>query len=319
MADDKTPLKTKTHKDYYQILRVKPDATADQIQSAYCVLYERYGPNAPLDSWDSETLARMFTDVKDAYEVLSNPVKRQDYDRNLALSRKQTGDVRALWTKVAALEPGPAPDAIPTQVQALSLEVTVEVTMKEAVKGTKRTLDITDPTPCQDCAGMKPVTRMQCTTCRGLTYFNVDRKEEIELSPGMYEGMEIRKSELGRYDLRAHTYGDLVLKIKVKAHPFLSLSGKDVTCTVPVTVYEALLGAEIEVPTATGRVMMKIQALTQPGRVYRLKGLGLGGGDQLVAIELVLPQSLSTEELAMYRKLKELYKEPNPRNKRFPK
>jgi molecular chaperone DnaJ len=264
-------------------------------------------------------MVRIFKDVSDAYQVLSNPAKRKDYDRNLAINKQQAGDVRALWNKVTSFAPNADSEGKQAQIQALSLEISTDVTMKEAVKGGKRVFDISDPTPCEECADMKPVTRMQCSTCRGLGYFNVDRKEEVDLPPGMYDGMEIRKPEVGRYDLRAGRYGDLVIKVAVRQHPYLSLSGKDVTCTAPVNVYEALLGAEIEVPTTTGKVMMKIQPLTQPGRVYRLKGLGLAGADQLVTIEVVLPQSLSTEELAHYRKLRELYKEPNPREKRFPK
>jgi DnaJ-class molecular chaperone len=145
----------------------------------------------------------------------------------------------------------------------------------------------------------------------------VERVEEIDLPTGLYDNMEIRKPDQGRFDLRANRHGDLIIKIKVKPHPFLSILGRDVTCTVPVTIYEAVLGAEIEAPTATGRVVMKIQPLTQPGRVYRLKGLGLAGADQLVTIDIVMPQNLSGEEVALFRKLKELSKEPNPREAMF--
>lgn len=321
VEDYKSRLKTKTHKDYYQILRIRPDSTADQIETAYCNLYDKYGPNASLDAADSEAMVRIFKDISDAYEVLSDPLKRNTYDRNLAATQKQTGDVRALWTKVTASF-GP-PDANgqgpQAQIQALSLEIVTDITLKEAVKGAQRIFDISDPTPCHDCAGLKPVTRMQCGTCRGLGYFNVDRKEEIDLPPGLYDGMEIRKPELGRFDMRAGKHGDLVIKVRIKEHPYLGLADKDITCLVPVTLYEAILGAEIEVPTATGRVMMKIQPLTQPGRVYRLKGLGLGGADQLVTIEVTIPATISGEELSLFRKLKEMNREPNPRDKRFPK
>ena len=110
---------------------------------------------------------------------------------------------------------------------------------------------------------------MACPTCRGLGYFNIERNEEIDLPAGLYDNLEIRKPEQGRYDLRAARNGDLILKIKLKPHPVLHVLGRDVTLTVPVTIYEALLGAEIEVPCATGKVVMKIQPLTQSGRVYR--------------------------------------------------
>jgi len=79
----------------------------------------------------------------------------------------------------------------------------------------------------------------------------------------------------------------------------------------------SVLGSEIEVPCATGKVVMKIQPLTQSGRVYRLKGLGLAGADQLVTIDVQIPQVLSSEEVSLYRKLKELSREPSPRESMF--
>jgi DnaJ-class molecular chaperone len=144
----------------------------------------------------------------------------------------------------------------------------------------------------------------------------VERYEELDLPAGLYEGLEIFKPEQGRYDVRAGRNGDLIVKIKLLKHPLLSTNGKDITCAVPVTIYEALLGAEIEAPCATGKVKMKIQPLTQPGRVYRLKGLGLGG-DQLVTIEVMLPARLSADEVTAYKRLRDNYHEPNPREKYF--
>jgi DnaJ-class molecular chaperone len=204
----------------------------------------------------------------------------------------------------------------PPPALALSMEIDVTVTLKEAFKGCKKTITITDPVTCSECAGMKPVARMQCTQCRGVGTYNVERYEELDLPAGLYEGLEIFKPEQGRYDVRAGRNGDLIVKIKLLKHPLLSTNGKDITCAVPVTIYEALLGAEIEAPCATGKVKMKIQPLTQPGRVYRLKGLGLGG-DQLVTIEVMLPARLSADEVTAYKRLRDNYHEPNPREKYF--
>jgi DnaJ-class molecular chaperone len=99
----------------------------------------------------------------------------------------------------------------------------------------------------------------------------------------------------------------------LRAHQFLQVLGRDVTCTVPVTIYEAVLGAEIEVPTATGKVIMKIQPRTQAGRVYRLKGLGLAGADQLVTVEVTTPQQLNDEELRLWQRLQNMSQDANPR------
>ncbi len=322
MNEEKSKPKTNTHKDYYAILKVRSDYSTEQIEDAYYKLYEKYGPNAPLDGKSAEEVEsslKMYQEITDAFEVLSNQLKREEYDRQMERRKQQSGDVRALWSKVTSFgSSGSNSSAGETEskqpkIQALAYEVQAEITLKEAIKGTKFSFTIADPTPCEDCAGLKPVNRMQCPTCRGLGYFNVDREEELTLPPNMFEGMEIRKPELGRYDLRAQHNGDLIIKIRIKPHPSLTILGNDLLCNVPLSLYEAILGAEIQIPTATGKGFLKVQPLTQPGRIYRLKGLGLGGGDQLVKIEVVLPQKLSGEEVALFKKLRESYKEPNPR------
>jgi DnaJ-class molecular chaperone len=193
----------------------------------------------------------------------------------------------------------------------------LDVTLKEAVKGCHRQLTVTDPKACEECVNLKPVNRMQCQTCRGVGYFNVDRRVELDLPKGLYDDMEIRKTGLGKWDIRANANGDLVIKIKLRQHPVLGVLGRDITVNVPVTLYEAMLGAEIEVPTATGRVVMNIKPLTQPGRVYRLKGLGLGGADQLITIDVIIPDKLTAEEVQLFQKLRQMSKEPNPRKSLF--
>jgi molecular chaperone DnaJ len=333
MEEEKTKTKNLAAKDLYLVLKVRPDATIDQIEEAYVHCYDEFGPNAQVDDKSVEELDVMyktFQECADAYEVLSDPRRREEYDKNYQNhhSKRQaqatTGEKKALWSKVTSPFTGAGnttvePEGKGPRIQALAYEVTADISLREAMKGTKFSFTISDPTPCEDCAGMKPVNRMQCATCRGLGYFNVDREEEIDLPPNVYDGMEIRKNELGRYDLRAQRNGDLIIKIKVREHPHLAFVGNDLQTNVPVSIYEAMLGAEIEVPTATGKVVMKIQPLTQPGRIYRLKGLGLAGGDQLVKIEIVLPQKLSGEEVGMYKKLRDLYKEPNPRKDLYTK
>ena len=333
MEEEKTKAKPIGSRDLYSILKVRPDATIDQIEESYVHFYDNYGPNAQVDDKSVEELDAMyktFQEAADAYEILSDPRRREEYDKTYEKKKQQqqqgtSGEVKALWTKVATTFTGggnnaPAEaDSKGPRIQALGYEVTAEVSLREAIKGTKFSFTISDPTPCEDCAGLKPVNRMQCATCRGLGYFNVDREEEIDLPANLHDGQEIRKNELGRYDLRAQRNGDLIIKIKVKQHPHLTVIGNDLQAEVPVSIYEAMLGAEIEVPTATGKVVMKIQPLSQPGRIYRLKGLGLAGGDQLVKIEVVLPQKLSGEEVGLYKKLRDLYKEPSPRKDLFTK
>lgn len=323
MHDEQTKGKISATKDYYYILGVRPDATTEEIQEAYDDLYEKFGPHVSVHGMDQDIMLKAYKDISDAYEVLMEPAKRREYDKSSAQMRQSGQELRALLSKKVTREQGtsvtgsnPNLDRMP-KINALAMEMEVEVTLKEAVKGATKQIKISDPRACEQCGNLKASTRMQCGSCRGLGYFNVERMEEIDLPAGMYDNMEIHKPDQGRFDLRANRNGELIVKIKLKQHPFLAVLGRDITCTVPVTIYEAVLGSDIEVPSAAGRIVMKIQPLTQHGRVYRLKGLGLAGADQLVQIDVQMPKTLSGEEVSLFRKLKDLCHEPNPREALF--
>lgn len=322
VEDDRTKTKA-APKDYYYVLGVSPNATTEEIYEAYLTLQDKVGPHSDAANLDPENQQRAWRDISAAYQTLSDAQKRRDYDKNSAVFR-QTSDVRSLWNKVTsgvqnvvAQAQTQEIKAVAGKIQAQSLEMEMEVTLKEAVKGCRRQINIHDPKACEECVNLKPVNRMQCTTCRGVGYFTQERLVDIDLPRGLYDDLEIRKSGQGKWDLRANAYGDLILKIKLRKHPVLGVLGRDITINVPITLYEALLGAEIEIPTATGRVVMKIQPLTQPGRVYRLKGLGLAGADQLVTVDVIIPQQITADEIKLFQKLRELSKEPNPREHLF--
>lgn len=316
MTEEQIQNKTQTQKDYYYILSVRPDATSREIQQAYEVLYEKFGPHVSISGMDPDITIKQFRDICDAYEVLMDLNKRKEYDRNTTQLRQSMGDLRTLWTKNTD-KPQEVTSQTGIKAAALAIEMECEITLKEAMKGCIREFRVSDPRPCESCSANRTGNRMQCENCRGLGYFNVERITEVDLPPGTFEGMEIRRPGCGRFDIRANRQGDLIVKIKLLPHPVLGVLGRDVTCSVPVTIYEAMLGAEIEVPTSTGRVVMKIQPMTHPGRVYRLKGLGLAGADQLVTVDIVFPQKLSPEEVALYKRLSEMYSEGNPRESLF--
>ena len=188
-------------------------------------------------------------------------------------------------------------------IQALPTVVETEITLKEAIRGTSRTFTVKDQTICLNCVNLKPVNRLQCTECKGVGYQQVERKVETSLAPGLLVGEDIRLPDLGAADIRSGKNGDLVIKIKIAEHPYLKVEGKNITCDLSVTLYQAVLGGEVEVSTATGKVVMNLQPLTQAGRVYRLKGLGLAGGDQLVTIEVNMPQMLTKEQVQLFQKI----------------
>ena len=160
-------------------------------------------------------------------------------------------------------------------IQALPTEADAEVSLKEAVRGAICNLTINDPVECADCANLKPINRMQCQKCRGVSYVFVDRKIEVILPEGLLPGQEIRFAELGRYNIASGKNSDLVVKINITEHPVLKIEGKNINCTIPVSLYEAVLGTEIQVPTATGKVLMKLHPLTPPGKNLSSAWIGI--------------------------------------------
>ncbi len=308
--------KQSTHgpKDYYYILGLTPEASNAQIKAAYQDLYDKLGPHVTLKEQDADANVKAYKDICEAWEVLSNPTAKAEYDQT-QIPLLQKSQLRNLWGKltgVKADEPKHRDDLQDTRV-------ILEITLREAVKGGRKTLRVEDSLTCDACINKKPVDRTKCLTCHGSGLIRADRNEIIDLEKGMFDKQELRYPGKGKFDTRSRKHADLIVEIKVAPHPYFSVHGKDVSCSVPVTIYEAILGAEIETPTPTGRVAVKIQPLTQRGRVYRLKGLGIGGGDLLLSIEVLIPTQLHGDEVELFRKLLQFSSQPNPRTELFAK
>lgn len=345
-------MESKTYKDYYYILGVAPDATLNQIRNAYNELFEKFGPHASIAGQDPAIMIKTFKDIEEAYECLSDPKRRKEYDET-AGPHLQKSHLRQLWSKLTGVDTAahqvPTPQQMQQQAQQAAQSTThqsapglgagmgatgshrvgggdpvetcmeIEVTLKEAMKGTTKQIRINDQMPCNACVHMKPIERRACTGCRGTGYLPHERVEDFNLPSGMYDRMEVRFRGRGKYDLRVGASGDLVVEVRIRPHSYFTLQGRDICCTVPITLYEAVLGSEIEVPTATGRVIMNVRPLSQHGRVYRLKGLGLAGADLLVTVEIELPNQITGEEVALFKKLKEMSSPANPRHAIFNK
>lgn len=308
--------KTPQVKDFYYILGVSPDATQEEIADAYQELYNKYGPHVTLNSEDADAHMTAYKDITDAWDVLSVPAKRREYDRiNLPLLQKS--HLRNLWGKFAGLGSGQTGEHNKQPQQQNQgppeIKVAVEITLYEAMKGTRKQVRVDDSQPCQMCTGKKPVEKLKCVMCKGVGILRNERPEDIDIPAGTPDRSQLRLHGKGKLDSRSMKHADLVLEIQILPHSYFSVTGTDISCTVPVNIYEAILGGEIDIPTPTGKVVMKIQPLTQRGRVYRLKGLGLRGGDLLATIEVNVPQQLNTEEVMLFRKLKEVSSQPNYR------
>ncbi len=360
-------MESRSYKDYYYILGITPDASPRQIKAAYDELYDKFGPHASLHGNDPAIMIKTFKDIEEAYECLSDPKRRKEYDE-ANMPHLQKSQLRQLWTKLTGVDNSTGQVSKPNDSQAQTIQnapqatgqynqplqqqpqptpqpsnlglsggmsstqshrvggsdpaetrLEIEVTLKEAMKGCSKQLRINDQAPCNNCINQKPIERRSCPGCRGTGYLSHDRVEDFTFPAGMFDRMEVRFRGRGKYDLRVGMSGDLIVEIRLRPHTYFTLAGRDICCTVPITIYEAVLGAEIEVPTATGRVIMNVRPLSQHGRVYRLKGLGLSGADLLVTVEIELPNQITGEEVALFKKLKDMAGPANPRHAIFNK
>jgi molecular chaperone DnaJ len=161
---------------------------------------------------------------------------------------------------------------------------------------------------CSRCGGEGKVITEPCKTCRGRRRVERERTLSIKVPAGVETGTTIRLSGEGELGSYGGPPGDLYVYLTVEEHPLFQREGQDVLCAVPVSFVQAALGTEIEVPTLTGGMKLKIPAGTQPGQVFRLKGKGFpylrgaGIGDQLCRIMVEVPTKLTARQ-------KELLKE----------
>jgi molecular chaperone DnaJ len=149
---------------------------------------------------------------------------------------------------------------------------------------------------CPRCGGTGKLED-ECATCDGEGTVTRTETVEVRIKAGTRDGQRIRLAGKGNAGVNGGPAGDLYLIIKIDTHPVFTRSGDDIQVTIPVTVPEAALGAKIEVPTIDGRAQLKIPPGTQSGQKLRMRGKGVPSathegarGDQIVTVEMVVPQ-----------------------------
>ncbi len=164
---------------------------------------------------------------------------------------------------------------------------------------------------CPKCHGSGQIIKDRCTSCHGAGTKRKESELEVKIPAGIDHGQRLKLNGEGDAGLNGGPRGDLYVFVKVKEHSFFVREGFDVYCEVPVSFSQAALGAEIEVPTLSGKVALKVAAGTQSGRKMRLKGKGvakLGGygfGDIIVTIIVETPTKLCAEQKELFAKLAE--------------
>lgn len=169
---------------------------------------------------------------------------------------------------------------------------------------------------CRRCGGQGRIPGEVCKTCEGKGQTTRSRRLEVQIPAGVDTGSRVRVKGEGGAGLNGGPRGDLYIKVKLRPHPFFERKGDDLYCEVPVTFVEAALGADIEIPTLTGRGSLKIPAGTQSGQKFRLRGQGMPNlkskqrGDQYVTVKVTVPQNLGASDRELVASLQRLYPDP---------
>jgi DnaJ-class molecular chaperone len=198
------------------------------------------------------------------------------------------------------------------------VEATLDLTLEEAFNGSERSVQLTREDVCPRCQGSGRTGRSLCIDCRGSGLIATPRKLEVKVPKGVREGTRIRVKGEGGTGPGGRPR-DLYLVVHVLPHRLFEVNGNDLTCEVPITVTEAVLGAEVQCPRVKGSpATIKIPAGTQGGTKLRLSGQGLPAagnhpaGDLYMRVRIHVPKNLSDEERQLYQRLAELRHE-NPR------
>jgi molecular chaperone DnaJ len=221
------------------------------------------------------------------------------------------------------------------------LRYDIDITLEEAGKGVKKSITIEKPEICKDCNGKggddydrcndcdgKGIKRVRqqtpfgifesrvtckkcqghgeiiknsCSTCKGKGVTHKKKTLEVNIPPGVDSGAQLRLKEEGEA-VKGGTTGDLYVLIDVKKHKYFEREDDDILLELPISVTQAILGDEIEVPTLEGKAVLKIPKGTQPETIFRMKNKGIqhlnhpGSGDQLVKVKVEIPDKLSKKQ-----------------------
>ena len=307
-------------KDYYTIMGVARDATQDEIKRAYRKLARKYHPDVSKE----QNAEAKFKELGEAYEVLQDPEKRAAYDR-LGANWKNGEEFRAPpdWNAGFEFSGGGFTGADATDysdffdalfgrashrdragafhLHGEDRHAKVQVDLEDAYRGATRTITLRAP----------EVDAQGRVTTR-------ERKLNVTIPRGVRAGQHLRLQGQGSPGVGRGPPGDLFLEIEFTPHEMYRVEEHDVYLDVPVTPWEAALGAAIKVPTPAGTVELKVPPGSDTGRKFRLKGRGIPGaepGDFYVVLKVTAPAATTDAAKEGYRRLAEQFGTFRPRDK----
>lgn len=280
-------------KDFYSILGVKPEATDDEIKRTFRRLARQYHPDA--NPGDAAAEAR-FKALSEAYDVLGDPPKRQEYDAMRANpfmhgagAGRPGGPAGGFGGNFSGFDDLFGSLFKNRASKGEDLEIDTEIDLADVLTGTQVTLNVMPP------GGAR-------------------KRLAVSIPKGIASGMKVRVSGEGEPGAFGGPPGDLMVRVTVREHPRFRREGSDLHLELPVPVFDAVLGGEAMVPTLEGTVKLKLPPGTQGGRVFRLKNQGLPAlkgqtrGALLVTVQLRVPEHVDDAARMHWQALAELEK-----------
>lgn len=317
-------------RDYYEILGISRDASADQIKKAYRGLARKNHPD--VNPGDKAAEAR-FKEAQEAYDVLSDTEKRALYDRYGKAGFQGAGPYgprTGAWDYRA--NQAPAGDATtfdfsdffgagPTEGEHAGGGLFEDLINRVRSGGSTGTGKTRRGSPRGTPATEADLTIPFLTATQGgKTTIDLTRSDgrretlDVKIPPGTESGARLRLRGRGETATPGGTPGDLIIRVHVDPHPYFRREGRDLFVDVPITVGEAALGAKVDVPTLSGTRSLPIPAGTSSGQKLRLKGQGVPAsgskeaGDLYVVPRVMVPRPIDDES----RRLIEQFSERNP-------
>ncbi len=329
-------------KDYYEVLGVSRSASADEIKTAYRKLARKFHPD--LNPGDKAAEER-FKELQEAYDVLSDEENRKLYDQygdNWRAVKQGGGAPPPGWEGTRTTSgpqgfdfsdfdfggfrggtggTGGAGFDIFEEMfgrttrgrstrsnRGQDVEAELELSLEEAHRGVRRTLQLQVADICPTCNGSGVKDNQTCQTCGGAGQVPKVKTLEVNIPAGVRDGSIVRLAGQGGPGMSGGQAGDLYLHIRVRPHPVFTVRGDDVEVERPIAPWEAVLGARIDVPTIEGQVEVTVPSGAQSGQRLRLRGQGLnkrrgGRGDEYVRLKIVVPKDVSAEERRLFEEL----------------
>jgi len=357
--------------DYYDILGVSRSASSDEIKKAY---RKRALENHPDRNPDDQAAESRFKEAAVAYEVLSDPKKRDVYDQYGEAGLKgapggqpgfnNVNDIFSAFSDIFGGSQGGVFDDFfgggrrqrrQGGEPGGDIHHQLELTLEEIAEGIEKRVKVyrmmtcsacegsgakggpsklkicpacggsgemrhvqntplgqmVSVTVCTQCNGMGKIIEEKCPECRGTGRVDRESSIKVKVPAGVEDGMVINLRNQGHAGFRGGTPGDLRIEIREKTHDYFIRRGSDLIYNLEIPFPDAALGTEVEVPTLTGRALVKIDPGTQSDKILRMQGRGLRQlrgsrkGDQLIRIRIKTPTNLSDSDKKLLEKLKE--------------